>query len=93
MDVQGAGRPLALQRAGRRAIRRFSGATQRYFTNAPVGKIFGAISDKMVIPPIGLYDTQMQNLFTTQLTNVETKGTDPTKAFSDALGQISQVTG
>jgi hypothetical protein len=47
----------------------------------------------MTIPPIGLYDTQIQNLFTTQLTNVETKGTDPTKAFNDALGQIGQVTG
>jgi cellobiose transport system substrate-binding protein len=70
-----------------------SGATSAYFSNAPVGKIFAGLSDKMVIPPIGLYDTQMQNLFTTQLTNVETKGTDPQKAFSDALAQIAQVTG
>jgi hypothetical protein len=32
----------------------------------------------MTIPPIGLYDTQIQQAFTTQLTNVETKGTSPT---------------
>jgi cellobiose transport system substrate-binding protein len=69
------------------------GATSAYFSNAPVGTVFGDIASKMTIPPIGLYDTQIQNLFTTQLTNVETKGTDPTKAFNDALGQISQVTG
>jgi len=69
------------------------GATSAYFSNAPVGTIFGGIADSMKIPPIGLYDTQIQNLFTTQLTNVETKGTDPSKAFNDALDQIQQVTG
>ncbi len=51
------------------------GATSAYFSDAPVGEIFGAIADKMKIPPIGLYDTQIQNALTTQLTNVETKGT------------------
>ncbi len=70
-----------------------SGATSAYFSDAPVGTIFGDISAKMKIPPIGLYDTQMQNAFTTQLTNVETKGTSPTKAFDDALAAIEQVTG
>ena len=39
----------------------------------------------MKIPPIGLYDTQIQQAFTTQLTNVETKGTSPDDAYSDAL--------
>jgi cellobiose transport system substrate-binding protein len=70
-----------------------SGATSAYFSNAPVGEVFGKIADTMKIPPIGLYDTQIQNLFTTQLTNVETKGTAPSKAFKDALSQIEQVTG
>ena len=69
------------------------GATSAYFSNAPVGTIFGGIADTMKIPPIGVYDTQIQNLFTTQLTNVETKGTDPDKAFHSALDQIAQVTG
>ncbi|HEV2885274.1 MAG TPA: extracellular solute-binding protein, partial [Jatrophihabitans sp.] len=69
------------------------GAKAAYFSNAPVGQIFGDISDKMKIPPIGLYDTQMQTAFTQQLTNVETKGTDPGKAFGDALKAVEQVTG
>ena len=60
-------------------------ATSAYFSNAPVGQIFGDIAGEMKIPPIGLYDTQIQKAFTTQLTNVETKGTAPTKAFSAAL--------
>jgi cellobiose transport system substrate-binding protein len=70
-----------------------AGATSAYFSNAPVGQIFGDISSKMKIPPIGLYDTQIQQALTTQLTNVETKGTSPDDAFSSALDAIEQVTG
>jgi cellobiose transport system substrate-binding protein len=70
-----------------------STAKSDYFSNAPVGQIFADISSKMQIPPIGLYDTQIQNAFTTQLTNVETKGTSPDDAFNDALDAIEQVTG
>jgi cellobiose transport system substrate-binding protein len=68
-------------------------AKSSYFSNAPVGKIFGDISSKMKIPPIGLYDTQIQQAFTTQLTNVETKGTSPDSAWNSALDAIKQVTG
>jgi cellobiose transport system substrate-binding protein len=68
-------------------------ASSAYFSNAPVGEIFGKISDALKIPPIGLYDTQIQTAFTTALTNVETKGTGADKAFSDALDAIKQVTG
>jgi cellobiose transport system substrate-binding protein len=72
---------------------RVKNATSAYFSNAPVGKIFGNIAAQMKIPPIGLYDTQIQAALTTQLTNVETKGTSPDQAFSDALDAIKQVTG
>jgi cellobiose transport system substrate-binding protein len=69
------------------------GATAAYFGNAPVGQIFSGIAAQMKIPPIGLYDTQIQNALTQQLTNVETKGTAPDKAFNNALDAIKQVTG
>jgi cellobiose transport system substrate-binding protein len=68
-------------------------AKSAYFSNAPVGTIFGAIASKMKVPPIGLYDTQIQQAFTTQLTNVETKGTSPDDAYQAALDAIKQVTG
>jgi cellobiose transport system substrate-binding protein len=68
-------------------------ATSAFFSNAPVGEIYGKISDALKIPPIGTYDTQIQTAFTTALTNVETKGTSPAKAFSDAMDAIKQVTG
>ena len=68
-------------------------AKSEYFSNAPVGTIFGDIASQMKVPPIGLYDTQIQQAFTTQLTNVETKGTSPDDAFQAALDQIEQITG
>jgi cellobiose transport system substrate-binding protein len=68
-------------------------ATSAYFSNAPVGKIFDAIAAEMKIPPIGVYDTQIQNALTTQLTNVETRGTSPSQAFGDGMDQIKQITG
>ena len=77
-------------------------AVSAYFSKAPVGKIFGDIAAKTKIPPIGLYDTQIQQALTTQLTNVETKGTSPDKALkmrsrrssrslADAAGLIAAV--
>jgi cellobiose transport system substrate-binding protein len=68
-------------------------ATSAYFSNAPVGEIFDKIAGEMKIPPIGLYDSQIGNAFTTQLTNVETKGTSANSAFHTALEQIKQITG
>src|SRR5689334_972372 len=68
-------------------------AKSQYFSNAPVGSIFGGIASQMKVPPIGLYDTQIQQAFTTQLTNVETKGTSPDDAYQAALDAIQQVTG
>jgi cellobiose transport system substrate-binding protein len=70
-----------------------SGATSAYFSNAPVGQIYGQIAGQMKIPPIGFYDTQIQNAITTQLTNIETKGTSPDSAWKAALDAIKQVTG
>jgi cellobiose transport system substrate-binding protein len=70
-----------------------SNAKSEYFSNAPVGQIFNDISQQMKIPPIGLYDTQIQHEFTTQLTNVETKGTSPDDAYNAALDSIKQITG
>jgi cellobiose transport system substrate-binding protein len=68
-------------------------AKSAYFSDAPVGQIFGDIAAEMEFPPIGLYDTQIQQTLTTQLTNVETKGTSPDKAFQDGLDAVEQVTG
>jgi cellobiose transport system substrate-binding protein len=63
-----------------------------YFSKSPIGKIYNTVADSMKIPPIGVYDSQIQAAFTTQLTNVE-KGTSPSKAWNDALSATKQITG
>lgn len=68
-------------------------AKSAYFSDAPVGQIFGAIAKEMKIPPIGTNDTPIQQAITTQLTNVETKGTAPDAAFKAAMAQVKQITG
>ena len=68
-------------------------AKSAYFSDAPVGQIFGDIAGEMEFPPIGLYDTQIQQTLNTQLTNVENEGTSPDKAFQDGLDAVKQVTG
>ena len=82
--------PPTSRRPRTRAVK---GAKSVYFSNAPVGQIFGKIAADMKIPPIGLYDTLIQNAMTTQLTNVETKGTSPDDAFNDAMDAMKQITG
>lgn len=68
-------------------------AKSAYFSNAPIGKIFGTSASQLKRTPIGPYDTQMQTAFTTALTNVETKGATPAAAFADALKNAKDATG
>ena len=68
-------------------------ATSDYFSGAPIGQIFGESAAKIHRTPIGPYDTQIQQAFTTALTNVETKGQSPAKAFQDAVKNAQQAIG
>jgi len=68
-------------------------ATSDYFNKAPIGQIFGDSASKLKQQPIGPYDTQIQSAIDTSLSNVETKGAAPAKAFSDALANIAQIVG
>jgi cellobiose transport system substrate-binding protein len=68
-------------------------ATSDYFNKAPIGQIFGNSASKLKQQPIGPYDTQIQSDIDTSLTNVETKGEAPAKAFTEALANIAQVVG
>jgi cellobiose transport system substrate-binding protein len=72
---------------------RVSGATSDYFSGAPIGKIFGDSASKLARTPIGPYDTQIQNAFTTALTTIETKGASPDGAFDDAISNAKEATG
>ncbi len=68
-------------------------ATSDYFSNAPIGQLFGDSAANLRFTPIGPFDTQIQQAFTTALTNVETKGQDPAAAFDDAVKNAGEAVG
>jgi cellobiose transport system substrate-binding protein len=68
-------------------------ATNAYFSGAPIGQIFGETAKNIKRTPISPYDTQIQNAFTTALTNVETKGQSPDAAFQDAIKNANDAIG
>jgi cellobiose transport system substrate-binding protein len=70
-----------------------STATSDYFSGAPIGQLFGNSAANVTRTPISPYDTQIQQAFTTALTNVETKGQDPDAAFDEALASAQEAVG
>ncbi|MGY1858224.1 ABC transporter substrate-binding protein [Modestobacter sp. SYSU DS0290] len=69
------------------------GAVNEYFSGAPTGEIFGESAASIRRTPIGPYDTQIQEAFTTALTDIATRGTSPDAAFEDALKAAQQAIG
>jgi cellobiose transport system substrate-binding protein len=69
------------------------GATNAYFSNAPTGQIFGDAAANIQRTPIGPYDTQIQDAFTTALTDIASNGTSPDDAFEDAVKASEQAIG
>lgn len=70
-----------------------AGATSDYFSGAPIGEIFGASAEALQRTPIGPYDTQIQQAFTTALTNIENQDQDPDSALEDALANAQAAIG
>lgn len=68
-------------------------AVNDYFSGAPTGQIFGESAANIRRTPIGPYDTQIQEAFTTALTDIASAGTDPDDAFQDALRAAQQAVG
>ena len=68
-------------------------ATSDYFSGAPIGQLFGDSASKLKRTPIGPYDTQIQQAFTTALSNVENKGASASSALSDAQKNAKEAVG
>jgi len=68
-------------------------ATNPYFSDAPTGQIFGESAANIQRTPIGPYDTQIQEAFTTALTDIASNGTSPDDAFQDAIKASEQAIG
>ncbi|MCZ2813515.1 extracellular solute-binding protein [Modestobacter sp. VKM Ac-2979] len=69
------------------------GATNEYFGSAPTGEIFGESAANIQRTPIGPYDTQIQEAFTTALTDIASGGADPAEGWDNALKAAQQATG
>jgi cellobiose transport system substrate-binding protein len=67
--------------------------TSAYFSDAPIGQLFGESAANLRFTPIGPYDTQIQEAFTTALTSVETQGTPPDEAFDQAVANAEEAIG
>jgi len=70
-----------------------AGATSEYFSDAPIGQLFGDSAANLRFTPIGPYDTQIQEAFTTALTSVETQGQNPDEAFDQAVANAEEAIG
>ncbi|KQS60608.1 ABC transporter substrate-binding protein [Geodermatophilus sp. Leaf369] len=64
-----------------------------YFSDAPIGQVFGDAADSVRRTPIGPYDTQIQDAFSAALTTVADGDRTPDEAYTDALNAIEQVVG
>lgn len=62
-----------------------------YFSGAPIGQIFGDAAASVRRTPIGPYDTQIQDAFSSALTTVADGDRSPDEAYQDALSAIEQV--
>jgi cellobiose transport system substrate-binding protein len=67
--------------------------TSEYFSDAPIGALFGESAANLRFTPIGPYDTQIQEAFTTALTSVETQGANPDEAFDQAVANAEEAIG
>ena len=66
-------------------------ATDTYFGDAPIGKIFDESATNLVVPIIGPKDGAIKNAFTQGLVSVEQQGKDPAKAWDQTMSDIDAV--
>ncbi len=75
------------------AIAAVSTVTDPYFTNAPIGKIFGDAAKSAPVQTLGLHDGDVKTQITNGLTQVEAQGVDPAKAWADVQAAVKSQVG
>lgn len=75
------------------AIAKVAGATDPYFNNAPIGKIFTASADASPVQILGPEDGVVKSALVQALLAVETSGTSPADAWTAAGTKISNQVG
>ena len=64
-----------------------------YFSDAPIGQIFGDAAKAAPVQVLGLHDQNVNQQITNALSEVERKGTAPDKAWSNAEKGIENTIG
>ncbi|MFI9291206.1 ABC transporter substrate-binding protein [Streptomyces gardneri] len=75
------------------AIEKVATATDPYFSNAPIGKIFGDAAKAAPVQVLGVHDQNIAQQITNALSEVERKGTAPEKAWENARKGVANTLG
>ncbi|MFI6417501.1 ABC transporter substrate-binding protein [Streptomyces sp. NPDC050842] len=75
------------------AIEKVAAATDPYFSNAPIGRIFGDAAKAAPVQVLGVHDQNIAQQITNALSEVERKGTAPAKAWENARKGVANTLG
>ncbi|MER5895310.1 extracellular solute-binding protein [Streptomyces sp. NPDC001876] len=75
------------------AIEKVADAKDPYFTDAPIGQIFGDAAKASPVQVLGVHDQNVAQQLTNALSEVERKGTSSAKAWETAKKGVANVIG
>lgn len=75
------------------AIETIADAEDPYFSDAPIGQIFGDAAKESPVQVLGVHDQNVMQQITNALSEVERKGTAPDKAWQTAKKGVDNVIG
>lgn len=75
------------------AIATVTSVKDPYFSDAPIGQIFGAAAEQSPVQVLGVHDADVNTQITNALSEVEKKGTDPDTAWGHARAGVKNALG
>ncbi|MFE1577172.1 ABC transporter substrate-binding protein [Streptomyces fradiae] len=75
------------------AITKIAGTTDPYFSDAPIGQIFGHAANTAPVQVLGVHDQNINQQITNALSEVERKGLAPQKAWENARKGVANTLG
>ncbi|MGW0699776.1 ABC transporter substrate-binding protein [Streptomyces sp. NPDC002867] len=75
------------------AIDQVADAKDPYFSDAPIGRIFGDAAKAAPVQVLGVHDQNVNQQITNALSEIERKGTSPDKAWSNAKKGVDNTIG
>jgi cellobiose transport system substrate-binding protein len=70
-----------------------SGATNKYFNNAPIGQIFSDSAAKLPVAVLGPKDGVIKDTFSTAIQRVEQQGASPDASYAKFLADVKNALG